>query len=55
MKGNFADIGAVRLANVVVVCVDEVELVAVPDVGFSRTCYLNSEEDLEEVRGRVTP
>ena len=41
------------MANVVVVYVDGEELVAVQDVGFFRTCCLDSEEDLEEVRGVV--
>ena len=41
-----------KLANVVVVYVDGVELVAVQDVGFAYALCLNSEEVREEV-GRV--
>ena len=33
--------------------VGRVELVAVQDDGFARTCCLDSEEDIEEVRGVV--
>ena len=43
----------VRLANLVVVYVGGVELVAVQEVSFSSTCCLHSEEDLEEVHGDV--
>ena len=45
-------VNVVRLANVVVVYVDGVELVAVQDEGFARALCLNSEEVREEV-GRV--
>ena len=46
------DVFGIRLAHVVVVNADMVELVACQDVGFSCTCCLDS-EDIEEVRGVV--
>ena len=44
--------GVAKLANVVVVYVDGVKLVAVQDEGFARALCLNSEEVREQV-GRV--